>query len=207
MPGGNRSQTCGSIHDRGSEKRRRTRNCWLCLFLYERASFQITCYLLLLCYSACGCYKTFVKGSYIGVFLTFVLGVIALQFLLDYLFSDRIIFYRDRVTKIWHALGSRTIYYSTAKIFRYTESLAYDWVIREKGPYGEYISMQLPIVYSRQLYHSDASEEIASILNDRTEEKTKDFWANKSESQCVIIFALFFAVLIGALLFGAWYCN
>ncbi|MGB6066460.1 MAG: hypothetical protein WBG50_16785, partial [Desulfomonilaceae bacterium] len=76
----------------------------------------------------------------------FVAGLLMLRNFLDLALSDRIIFYGNRVTKIWHILGQSTIYFSRARVVRVKFSRRpLEWVIRETGPNGERLSMQRPI--------------------------------------------------------------
>jgi hypothetical protein len=175
-------------------------------FSIEKAIYRIMGYLILLLVCVIASYNTFLKGNYLGVFLLFIMCLIALQFLLDNLFSDRIVFYRDRVTKIWHALGSRTIYFSSARVIR-NQYRTDEWVIRETRLNGKTLFLQIPISYEPSLFHSAESEGIVSILTDLAGHKTKDFWSDKTESQCAIIFALYFAVFFAFLLLIVWYRN
>jgi hypothetical protein len=99
--------------------------------------------------------------------LVFVVGLLMLRSLLDLVLSDRIIFYGDKVTKIWHIFGPRTIYFSRAKIWRVQSRVdPLMWVIRETGPNGERLFMKKPIIYDPPFFPSEASEEILSLLID-----------------------------------------
>jgi hypothetical protein len=145
------------------------------------------------------------EGKYLEMVVMIMADLMAFLAVVDYTFSDRIIFYRDRVTKIWWGLGSKTIYYFDAKVSKNSKGL--EWCqIREKGPNGKPFLFQIPIRYYPDLFHSQESEKILSILADLADVRTK-FCANKSERQCVIIFALLFSIPIGAMLFIAWYRN
>jgi hypothetical protein len=166
-------------------------------FCRGRALIPILVTLLLLVYFVYGSHETFLKGDYLGMLIFFVTDLMAVLFLLDYLLSDKIIFYRNRVTKIWHAFGSRTIYYSSAKAHRNPESMTESWTISETRLNGKVLFPQIPICFQRRLYSADALEEILSILSDLAGDKTKDFWADKSERQAMIIFGLIFVVLFG----------
>jgi hypothetical protein len=175
-------------------------------FSVEKAILPILVVLLLLAYFVYGSYETFLKRNYTGVLIFFIADLATILFLVDYLLSDRIIFYRNRVTKTWRVLGSRTIYYSNAKVFRNEYSTHTDtWIIGETEPAGKPLFLRLPICYGHRLYLSDKSEEILSILTDLTDKKTEDFWANKSERRALIIFGLFSSILVGFLVFGTWY--
>jgi hypothetical protein len=89
--------------------------------------------------------------------------------LLDLLLSDRIIFYGNRVTKIWHILEPKTIYFSNAKVWRDKMSTApAEWEITENGP-GDWVwpwQMQRQILYEPRYFPSEASQEIESLLTD-----------------------------------------
>ncbi|MBI4964364.1 MAG: hypothetical protein HY913_13890 [Desulfomonile tiedjei] len=97
--------------------------------------------------------------------LMFVLSLLMLRSLLDLILSDRIIFYGNRVTKIWHILGSRTIYFSRAKVWRQQSTVAPPiWLIRETAPNDQRRFIKKQIEYDPRFFPSEAAEEILSRL-------------------------------------------
>lgn len=171
----------------------------------KEASFQIIKWFILFSMFTMLVHHCVLKGKYLEMLVMIMADITAFLAVVDYTFSDRIIFYRDRVTKIWWGLGSKTIYYIDAKVSKNLKGPEW-WMIREKGPNGKPVFFQIPIRYYPDLFHSQESEKILSTLADLADVRTK-FWANKSERQCVIIFALLFTILFGAMLFSVWYRN
>lgn len=134
-----------------------------------------------------------------------IIGLGAFLLLLEMLLSDRIIFYRDKVTKVWHFFGSRTIPYSNARVI-----LAYIrtnmWTISEGRPPGQYLALQIPIVCRpRHLSPPEASQAVKSILKDLACETKKITWADRNPELVKLLFVIWFAVLFGAIIFLVLY--
>jgi hypothetical protein len=143
-----------------------------------------------------------VKGNLIGAFLWFLIGLFMVLFTLDQLLSEQIILHGDRITKVWRLFGSRTIYYSKAKVKGPAKGT---YRIREIGPNGQYLFMQVPIVWIPYLCPSDVSKEGRAIL-DRLTEPIKP-WSDKNERLFKILYFLYFMLLFGVGLFLVWYIT
>lgn len=93
---------------------------------------------------------------------------IVLLFALDQIFTDQIIFYQDKVVKIWHFLGQRTIYYSSAKVTGGNSKVVQrpKWYqITETKDNGRRLWFQIPILYGAQFVPSDTAEEVDVIVD------------------------------------------
>ena len=141
-------------------------------FSMGRAIFSIMGPCIVSLYCIMAGFITLSRGEPLWSVLLFVVGVLVLRPLPDLILSDRIIFYGNRVTKIWHILRPRTIYFSRAKVWRNQfrgDTLM--WVIRKTGPNGERLFMQKPIIYRPSFFLSEESEEILSLLVDLADDE------------------------------------
>jgi hypothetical protein len=136
-----------------------------------------------------------------GAFVWFAIGLLLLLFVLEQIFSARIIFYGDRVTKVWHIFGSRTIYYSNAKA---TGHGAGTYWIRETGLDRQYVFTQIPIVCRPYLCSSDVSKEVRAILARLTETKSEPL-SDENLRLFKIFYILLFALAYVGMLLWAWY--
>jgi hypothetical protein len=109
-------------------------------------------------------------------------ATIVLVWALDVIFTDRIVFYQDRVVKIWNFLGQKTIYYSKAKVTgapRNWQIQRSKWYqITETGDNGRRIWLQIPILYCAQFVPPDTAKRIDLIIDHLTgknENRTRIF--------------------------------
>ncbi len=131
--------------------------------------------------------------------LMFVGCLLMFPGLLDLLLSDRIIFYGNRVTKIWHILRPRTIYFSRAKVGRDKSRDPLEWEIRETGPNGEYLFIQKLIFYNPRFFPSEASQEIQSLLTDLADDEIEGRRYSKKADLIAVIVTL--TILLCVVLF------
>lgn len=113
-------------------------------------------------------YADLLRGKYINALLLALMPSIALLFTLDSIFFRRLVFYEDRVVKLWYVLGQRTIYYSRAIVIgppKYFHWLSSVYAIRETGENGKYLLMQIPISYIAFFFPSATSKGIETIVN------------------------------------------
>jgi hypothetical protein len=92
----------------------------------------------------------------------------------DSILFKELIFYRDKVTKLWYLFGSRTIYYGNAKIVgppRNMKWLSSAYQIRENNDKGKTILKQIPILYISFFFPSKTSKAIKEIGDFLTDDK------------------------------------
>lgn len=145
-------------------------------------------------------HDSFLKENHIGAFVMFAIGLLLLLFVLEQIFSERIIFYGDRVTKVWHVFGSRTIYYSNAKA---TGPGKGTYWIRETGLNRQYAFTKIPIVCRPYLCSSDVSKEVRAILDRLTDSRIKAL-TDKNLRLIKILIISYFTLLFGVGLFLVW---
>jgi len=122
----------------------------------------VLCYLL---------YVDMLKGNYVHAFFVSVFLVLALVAILDSTFFKELRFYQNRVVKVWHVFGNRTIYYRTAKVI--TPAWWLRWlscVIRETTEDGKDLPLQLPVSFIACLFPSYSRKVIGKILDYLTED-------------------------------------
>ena len=163
------------------------------------------CIAFLLCVIA-GFGALFMGEMLVSAFL-FLIVPLMFPGLLDLLLSDRIIFYGNRVTKIWHILKPKTIYFSSAKVKRNKMSTdPAKWEITENGPsdwvWGWY--MQRQILYEPRFFFSEASQEIHSLLTELAGDEIES--GRYTRKDRVIATVIPFAILLCVLLF-IYFCN
>jgi hypothetical protein len=117
------------------------------------------------------CYLNLLRGEYIDALILSAVPLAMLLFVLDAIFFKELLFYRDRVVKVWYLFGHRTIYYRAAKVIdpppRFRWILTYHH-IRETRP-GKAFVLQIPILYIGSFFPSASAEVIARILDYLTE--------------------------------------
>ncbi len=142
------------------------------------------------------------KGEALVGVLMFVGVLLMFPGLLDLVLSDRIIFYGNRVTKIWHILKPRTIYFSRAKVWRKKlSSDPLEWEIRETGPNGESLFMQRLIFYDPRFFPSEASEEIHSLLIDLADDEIEGRQYSKKADLIAVIVTLTIVLCVVLLIY------
>lgn len=135
---------------------------WFMVIVVEMFPTWILCYLL---------YIDVVKGRNIHAFFVSLLLLLMFLLALDSMSFKELRFYQDRVVKIWHIFGSRTIFYRTAKVIdppSYLRWLSY--AIRETEENGKDLLLQMPVSYVACLFPSDSSKMIGKILDYLTED-------------------------------------
>ena len=94
---------------------------------------------------------------------------VVLLYALDSLLTKLIIFYQDRVVKIWNFLGQETIYYSKAKVSgapRNWQIQRLNWYqITETKHNGRSLLFQIPIIYGAYFVPPDAAKKIDWIID------------------------------------------
>jgi len=135
---------------------------WFMVIVVVMFPTWIFCYLL---------YIDVLKGEYIHAFFVSVFLLLMLLLALDSIFFKELLFYQDRVVKVWHIFGNRTIYYRTAKVIDppwYLRWLSY--AIRETGENGKDFLLRVPVSYVAGLFPSDSTKTIGKILDHLTED-------------------------------------
>jgi hypothetical protein len=113
------------------------------------------------------------SGQYGMALLLWIIFMVLILEFLDSLFLKEIRFYRDRVAKLWHLFGSRTIFYSKAQVtgppdfYRHLSSLH---SIREIRDNGKASLLQVPIVYISFFFSSDTAKRMGQIIDCLTED-------------------------------------
>jgi hypothetical protein len=110
-------------------------------------------------------------GNYIGGAFVILLCAGLLIFALDALFFERLLFYQDRVVKVWRLFGRRTLYYSRASITQNEESIAR--YIVESYEDGSSVRFRLPIMYIARLFPRETTKRIGIIVDYLTEDNRK----------------------------------
>ena len=121
-------------------------------------------------------YDSMAKKEYwsLGLIL-FALGC-GLYFLLDSMLFKELLFYQDRVVKIWYLLGQKTIHYSSAS------AAAPHWSHRgwlsgspnsifESKDNGKRVLFRLPIMYCTFFLHSYMAKKIEGIIDYLADDK------------------------------------
>jgi len=122
-------------------------------------------------------YLCLLENKYIGAVALFLIGSAGLLFTLDSALLERIVFYRDRLTKYWYLFGSRTIHYSRAMVKapdRYMRLLSSAHFIAEIKENGKPVPMRLPIMYNSFFFPSDAANTIKLITDYLAEDTEKN---------------------------------
>ena len=100
-------------------------------------------------YIAGTCAYVIPQGKYIRAIIILVAGSMGLALGLEFLFTKRIVFYKDRVIKEWHLLGERTIFYDNAKLVWASRlngpRKGKGYIIRQVAPSGILGLLQVPI--------------------------------------------------------------
>jgi hypothetical protein len=118
------------------------------------------------------CYLDLLRGKYMDAFIVSVLPLLMLLVTLDSIFFKELLFYQDRVVKVWHLFGRRTIYYSAGKVVDPPHS--WRWIfsyhhIRETR-IGKNFVIQIPILYIAWLFPSAAAAKIETIMDYLTQD-------------------------------------
>lgn len=121
-------------------------------------------------------YAEVLRGAYILAATCCLMGCVILLMTLDAILFKALLFYADRVVKVWHLFGRRTIYYSRAKVIGPPKG--YEWVssghaIRETRTGRDFL-LQVPISFMAFFFSSGTSKKIASILDYLTGDKEKN---------------------------------
>ena len=117
-------------------------------------------------------YLDLVRGRYIDALLFSILPLLMLLFTLDSVFFKELLFYQDRVVKVWHIFGNRTIYYVAGKIVdppRYWRWVLSGHHIRETRP-GKNFVIQIPILYVGSMFPSTTVQKIETIMDYLTQD-------------------------------------
>jgi hypothetical protein len=121
-----------------------------------------------------GAYFAFVREDYFGGALLWFFGFIMLYVPLDAIFFKELLFYQDRVVKVWHLLGQKSIPYSRASV------KGPDWYMRwlssahhifESKDDGKPIPMRLPLLYHSFFFTPKTRKRIEMIMDYMTEDK------------------------------------
>ena len=117
------------------------------------------------------CYLDLLRGKYIDALISSIVPLFMLLFVLDAIFFKDLLFYQDRVVKVWYLFGQRTIYYRAAKVVDpppYLRWILTNHHIRETRP-GKRFVVQIPILYIGSFFPSESVAVIARILDYLTE--------------------------------------
>jgi len=124
---------------------------------------------VLACVTFCGVYVLIMRGRYVQGISGVLGATLVLMAALDSLFTKQIVFCQDRVVKIWHFLGQRTIYYSKAKVSGSPRNWGVQrskwYQITEMKDDGRRLLFQIPIVYGTQFVPPDAARRIDMIVD------------------------------------------
>jgi len=116
-------------------------------------------------------YLNLLRGEYLNAFLFSAPLLLMIYFTLDSILFKELLFYSDRVVKIWHFFGRRTIYYRRAKVIHppwYLRWLGH--AIRETRENGKDLLMQMPVSYVACFLRADSIKMIGKILDYLTED-------------------------------------
>ncbi|MBI5248324.1 MAG: hypothetical protein HY912_02415 [Desulfomonile tiedjei] len=86
---------------------------------------------------------------------------------LDILLGKEIVFYPDRVEKVWHLLGRRAIPYNRAEVRGAAEQFRWlpkGYTIKEIGQDGKRRLMQIPIFYNARYVDPGIANQIDAIM-------------------------------------------
>lgn len=122
-------------------------------------------YTFMICFALGLAYASMVREGWKGHLLESALllaGLVMILLFLDTLFSERLIFYSDRVTKVWRGFGSRTIYYLNAEVGDTYHGMV---SIRESDANGRRSWPQIPIFIQDSLFSFKVREELNVIIN------------------------------------------
>lgn len=148
------------------------------IFSAQYSSFRVwfsflTAFTFLLTLLIAGACFAIRDGNYLGGgALAFVAACGAL-FILDAIFFKELLFYGDRVAKVWHLFGQRTISYSNASVsfpqwyMRWISSAHHIFESKENG---RPVPLRLPIMYNAFFFPADTWERIDTIVNYLTQD-------------------------------------
>jgi hypothetical protein len=114
------------------------------------------------------------QKNYRGAVAGLTLGSVILLVFLEAIFFKELLFYRDRVMKVWHLFGQKTIPYTRANVKRP------DWYMRwvssahhifESEEDGRPIRMRLPLLYHSSFFPPKTATKIEMIMDYMTEDK------------------------------------
>ncbi len=114
-----------------------------------------------------GLYVFSLKGQYFRTACSIIVMLMFPPLTLDILLGKEIVFYRDRVEKVWHLLGRRIIPYSRAEVrgavdqFRWLQK---GYTIKEIGADGKRHLMHIPIFYNARFVHPAITKQIDAIV-------------------------------------------
>lgn len=112
-------------------------------------------------------YHLTLKGQYSIATGCSLLGTAILLFTLDSLLFKELLFYRNRVVKVWRFLGQRTIYYSRAKVTG--SSTSYRYFLRvfqiKESQIGKALFIQVPISCIFFFFPPDVRNKISNIID------------------------------------------
>lgn len=114
-----------------------------------------------------GLYTYPLRGDYFRTVCAIIALPAYVLISLDILLTKEIVFYRDRVEKVWHLVGRRTIPYSTGLVrgpadeFRWIQK---GYTIREVGADGKAALVQVPIGYNARFVDSETAKQIDVIM-------------------------------------------
>jgi len=124
---------------------------------------------MLLCVG--GAYLAALEGKYRGL-ATLLLPAAILPFLLDSVLFKEILFYQDRVVKIWHFFGKKAIRYSNGSVSFpewYMRWLSSAHFIFESKENGRPVPMRMPLLYNAFFFSVDSAKQIEKIMAYLTE--------------------------------------
>jgi hypothetical protein len=150
---------------------------------YSGAAFWLSQIALLVfgCLVLYASYDYLLRGDYIKVALGLICAPFVLTVTVDQILTREILFYPDRVVKIWRFLGRRTIYYSNGQVkgppphLRWLQKAYHIKEVRQKGTN---ILQRVPILYNTRFFPSETARQVAVImefLTDKSEDNPRTF--------------------------------
>lgn len=87
----------------------------------------------------------------------------------ELLFTKHILFYRDRIAKVWYLFGQRTILYARARLVVTPPSTGYKWIkafsIQETDGTGKIYTFQMPIRFTAHFVSRETRRKVKTVTS------------------------------------------
>jgi hypothetical protein len=115
------------------------------------------------------CFFMLPRAEYRRAIMCLVGGAALLGFALEVLFTKHILFCSDRVVKVWHVFGKRSIPYNMTRLdfasFLNGPRKGKVYVIKEVGTSGSVSLLQVPIFYRAYMVSPETDKQVDAVLS------------------------------------------
>jgi hypothetical protein len=112
-------------------------------------------------------YSLVLSGNYVKAFFAAGFCLIMIYGGSELLFTKHILFYRDRIAKVWYLFGQRTVPYERARLIADPAPVGFRWVkalsIQETNSKGEVLTFQVPIRFTSHFVSRETRRKVETV--------------------------------------------